>query len=76
MHQPDLHGGAGAIHAEPDLKMCSQWLMRPCHGFYRGPFYQLSYTGKAILKIGATGRLVLPMSGYSSRACDASHHGC
>ncbi len=29
MHQPDLQGGAGAVHIEPDLKVCSWWLMRP-----------------------------------------------
>ena len=75
MHQPDLQGGAGAVHIEPDLKVCSQWLMRPRLSLTGGLLFNWAM-GQDTLRGGATRRLVLPMSGYSSRARHASYHGC
>ena len=67
MHQPDLQGGAGAVHIEPDLKVCSWWLTRPRHSLTGGPLYHWA-TGQDTLRGGTTQRLALPTGGHSSWA--------
>ena len=64
MHQPDLQGGAGAVHIEPDLKVCSQWLMRPRLSLTGGLLFNWA-TGQDTLRGGTTQRLALPTGGHS-----------